>query len=162
MKEETCTNCHSRRRRVHRAGYCSKCYYWLRKRKTLQRNLDLLPSRTRSVRMAGISYEIRVADRILQEYAWRESRLNESDVDPLDVEALVYAVAAECRSEVRFALHSWFASQTPESRKCIFMVLLAIVENIPARIPRLSTLRPPKKGTFNDAWMEWTLDFHRR
>lgn len=162
MKEPACTNCQSRRREVYRKGFCTKCYYWHRKSTRLQQDLDALPPTASPSGTAIVRYRLRVAKRILEEYAWREHQLNSNDVHPLAVEALVYAVAAECRSEVGFALHALFAAQTPQARKCFFMVLLAIVENTPSNYPRLHTLTPPRKGWPTDAWMEWQMDYNRR
>lgn len=148
MNEATCSNCHSERRGVQRAGFCRKCYYWHRKRIRLQRELEALSPGIRSPRTSSIRYGIRVASHVLEEYAWREHHRGKDDVSPFAVEALVYAVATECRSEVGFALHSRLAAQTPQARRCIFSILLAIVENIPCSRPRLNTLSPPHKGSF--------------
>jgi hypothetical protein len=161
MKADVCSNCHSQRRPIYRSGFCSKCYYWHRKRIQFQQEFNALSSHASRTRASQIQYNLRVCKRVLQEYEWRERVLNTDDVDPLDLESLVYAVAAECRSEVGFPLHSWFAAQTPQARKCFFSVFLAIVENIPSRLPRLNTLRPAKKGLFHDAWMDWSTDFYR-
>ena len=50
--------------------------------------------------------EMSVAERVLEEYAWRERNLNAPDVDPLAIETLIYSVAAKCRSEIDFPIHS--------------------------------------------------------
>jgi hypothetical protein len=98
------------------------------------------------------------AERVLQEYAWRERNLNAPDVDPLALEELIYAVAAECRSEIGFAIHSFLNNQTPEARRCIYILFLAILENTPCSWPRLRMWRPPKKGQYRKGWDEWQLD----
>lgn len=95
----------------------------------------------------AIDYRLKVAKRVLEEYQWREQNLQREDVNPLAIEALAYTVAAECRSEVEFPLCSSLAELKPDSRKVLFEILLTIVENIPARKPRLHTLNPPRRGT---------------
>jgi len=97
-----------------------------------------------------------VAERVLQEYAWRERNLNAPDVDPLAIEELVYAVAAECRSEIGFAIHSLLNNQTAEARRCIYALFLAILENTPCSAPRLRMSVPPKRGQYWDGWAQWS------
>ncbi len=136
-----CSNCQSRRRSVHRAEFCKKCYYWHRKALKMKRGRE--------------TWEMSGAERVLQEYAWRERNLNAPDVDPLAIMKLVYAVAAECRSEIGFPIHSLLNHQTAEARRCIYTLFLAILENTPCCTPRLGMLRPPRKGQYWDGWAEW-------
>lgn len=97
---------------MYRAGFCSKCYYWHRKALRTQRGETTGCSSRRN--------QISIAERVLQEYAWRERNLNAPDVDSLAIEELVHAVAAECRSEIGFSIHSLLNNQTPEARRCIY------------------------------------------
>src|SRR4051794_30842107 len=120
--EARCSNCQSRRRSIYRAGFCSKCYYWHRKASQMKRRLD-------AAQRSPAGRRVSRAERVLQEYAWRERNLNAPDVDPLAIEELVYAVAAECRSEINFAIHSLLNRQTPEARRCMYSLFLAILEN---------------------------------
>jgi hypothetical protein len=159
MKVAECSNCHSQRRRVYRAGYCSKCYYWHRKRVRIERELQGEVKENSSTSYNLTKYRIRVAARVLEEYAWREQQLAAAYVHPLALEALVYALAAECRSEVGFAPHSWFAAQSPEARNCFYSVLLAIVENIPSSLPRLHKINPSERGSRRDGWTDWHINF---
>jgi hypothetical protein len=120
---------------------------------------QLSPATSEQIKaIATLRYRIAVAERVLQEYAWREGELETSDVHPLSIEALVYCIAGECRSEIGFAIHSYLADLSPDARKTIFVILLAIAENIPAKLPRLHTLKPPKRGTYPDAWLNWTIE----
>ena len=123
-----CSNCDSRRRGVHRAGFCAKCYYWHRKASKMK-NKHNGPRPSRLNWPSG-------AERVLQEYAWRERNLNASDVDPLAIETLIYGVAAKCRSEIGFPIHSLLNSQSAESRRCMYQLFLAILENTPCSAPR--------------------------
>lgn len=153
-KEETkavCLNCKSRRRGVQRAGFCSKCYYWHRKRVWAEHELSRDPKRSNLWRSRYISVPIRV----LEEYAWREEQLQAEDVHPLALESMVRAVAVACRSEIGLALYSLLALETPSSRKRWFMVLLEILENTPSRRPLLHTLRDGPKGSHRDGWADW-------
>jgi hypothetical protein len=99
-----------------------------------------------------------VAERVLQEYAWRERHLNAPDIDPLVVEQLVHAVAAECRSEIGFSVSSFLTDQSPEARRCIYSLFLAILENTPCSLPRLGMWKPPRKGEYRDGWFDWRLE----
>jgi len=158
-----CLNCQRRRRAVKRAGLCSKCYYWHRKKGRLQREFSSIAAPDRTYRTLIAQSGIREAERVLREYRWREERLNSEDVHALDLESLIYAVAGECRSEVRCAgsLHSLLSRQTVQARKLLFLILLEIVEGIPSRRPRLGTLKPPKRGTHPDPWSDFFLEFRR-
>ncbi len=152
--ELRCSNCHSRRRSVYRAGFCSKCYYWHRKAVRINRGHE-------AARRPPTGHQMSVAERVLQEYAWREGHLNAPDVDPLALEELVYAVAAECRSEIGFPIHSLLNNQTPEARWCIYSLFLAILENTPCSKPRLRMSTPPRKGQYYDGWAEWSAESTR-
>jgi hypothetical protein len=163
VNESVCLNCQSRRRRVYRRQLCSKCYHWQRKLESAEQSLAAISPSHRFREAASFEIDIRRAKRVLEEYAWRERHLNADDVDPLVLEGLAYAVAGECRSEITFALQSLFEIQSSKARKCVYLILLDIVENIPSRTPRLHTLTPPKKGTFPSAWREWSISsLHER
>ena len=97
-------------------------------------------------------------ERVLEEYAWRERNLSAPDVDPLNVEEVVYAVAAECRSEIGFPIHSMLNGQTPEARRCIFLLFLAILENTPCSSPRLRKWRPPRNGEYCNGAFDEHMD----
>jgi hypothetical protein len=149
--EVRCSNCQSRRRSVHRAGFCKKCHPWHLKVLKMKRGQKTAPRSDRLWEMSG-------AERVLQEYAWRERNLNARDVDPLAIMQLVHAVAAECRSEIGFPLHSLLNSQTAEARRCIYLLFLAILENTPCSVLRLGMWRPPRKGHYWKGWDEWSRD----
>ncbi len=102
-----------------------------------------------------------VAERVLQEYAWRERHLNMPDVDPVVVETLIYAVAAECRSEIGFPIHSLLNNQSEEARRCMYKLFLAILENTPCSAPRLRMWTPPRKGQYYNGWAEWNAECTR-
>lgn len=156
-----CTNCESRRRPVHTAGLCARCYPWHRKQVRLQTQLAAFASAPRSSRQRCLlAYRVRVAERVLAEFSWRETQLEDAGDDPLPVLALLHAVAAECRSEVRSSVESELGTQSPEALGCFYRILLDIVENVPARRPRLHSFRAPKRGQCLDAWSEWAAD-HR-
>jgi hypothetical protein len=144
--ELRCINCHSSRRNVYHAKLCAKCYYWHRKASQQLKH----PGETK--RRPATDYRMSVAERVLQEYAWRERHLNVPDVDPLVIEWLVYAVAAECRSEIRFPIHSLLTNQSAEARRCLYSPFLAILENTPCSLPRLRMTIPPRKGEYWDGW----------
>ena len=148
--ELRCSNCHSRRRNIYRAKLCAKCYYWHRKASYLKPSREATPN-----------YRMTTAERVLHEYAWRERHLNAPDVDPLVVEWLIYAVAAECRSEIGFPIRSLLTNQSAEARRCLYSLLLAILENTPCSLPRLHMTMPPRKGAYWNGWAEWSLECTR-
>jgi hypothetical protein len=82
---------------------------------------------------------IDAAQRILEEYAWRERPLNDRDADALSIESLINTITAECRSKVGFSIFGWIDDLNEEARMCFYTILLEIVENIPSRKPRLHT-----------------------
>lgn len=146
-----CANCKTRRRYVYRAGFCAKCYYWHRKAARLKHEVEgKIDSRH--------PRRISISERVLQEYAWRERHVNSPNVDPLVIEQLVHAVAAECRSEITFSVSSFVTEQSPEARRCMYSVFLAIVENIPCSLPRLGMWWPPRKGQYWDGCAEWSQE----
>lgn len=165
MKQKTlCLNCQSRRRAIKKSCFCIKCYYWHRKKFVLQRKLNLIDFPKNKFPADTLRDEIRMAERILQEYRWREENLNQNDVEPMAVESLIYAIAGECRSEIGLVaqpLPVLLDKQTAKARKLMFSILLSIVENIPAAYPRLHTLMPPKRGSYFNPWMEWANERHR-
>ncbi len=144
MKPAVCFNCQTRRRPVYRSGHCKKCYCWHTKRRKFESIARSAVGREsdRAQRTA------KAATRILKEYAWREAPLNRNEVHALHVEALVYAVASECRSGFGFALHGWLNGLTPDARMCFYCILLEIVEHIPATHPRFHKLSPPSRGSY--------------
>ena len=147
LKATECSNCRSKRRAVYRCGFCSKCYYWHRKRRALEKQLERFKDRD-TMGAVRARLQIKAAERILEEYAWRERPLNNHDVDALQIEVLLYTIAAECRSEISFAVHSWLFGLSHDARMCFYCILLEIVENIPAYRPRLHTFEPPRKASY--------------
>ena len=146
--ELRCSNCHSRRRTVYRTKLCAKCYYWQRKASQQLKHAGQV-KRTRAT-----LHEMTVAERVLEEYAWCERHLNVPDVGPLVIESIIYAVAAECRSEIGFPIHSLLTNQSAEARRCLYSLFLAILENTPCSLPRLRMTVPPRKGAYWDGWAE--------
>ncbi len=133
--------------------FCGKCYYWHRKASKMK-NGHNGPRPSRLNWPSG-------AERVLQEYAWRERNLDAPDVDPLSIETLIYAVAAECRSEIGFPIHSLLNNLTAESRRCMYQLFLAILENTPCSAPRLRMWTPPRKGQYYDGRSEWAAECMR-
>jgi hypothetical protein len=148
MNTSYCRNCQTKRRRVQRAGFCAKCYHWQRKRANLQKQLAQFASSDTSLRAFRLREGIRDADRILEEYAWRERPLNTNEVDPLAVEALFNTIATECRSTISFGILSSLNAFSSLDRMCLYGILLEIVENIPASRPRFHTLKVPERGSY--------------
>ena len=131
-KAVACRNCASKRRPVYRTGFCTKCYSWTRKIKSLEKQLEK-PGWAKSILA---KHGIDEANRVLEEYAWRERPLNEHQANASQLESLINTVAAECRSTIGFAFSGWLDDLDDDARICFYNILLEIVENIPARRPR--------------------------
>jgi hypothetical protein len=149
-----CANCGSKTVPACKRGVCRKCSYWCAKLKILERTVSSAEGTHDSISRNNQT-EIRRVRRVLAEYAWREAHRSAPDVHPLAVESMVYAIARECRSEVGFPICSDLADLSPRARKTIFEILLAIVENIPSKSPRLHTLTPPERGHYHFPWLDW-------
>lgn len=81
---------------------------------------------------------IDMAKRFLQEFRWREDGLQTDSTDDYHVEALVNILAQVSRSKFPYGINRHICKMTPQSRRFIYEVLLAVVENIPTRDPFLN------------------------
>lgn len=91
---------------------------------------------------------IDIAKRVLQEFRWREAGLQTDSTDDWHLEALVNILAQVSRSKFPFNTNRLIQRMSPQSRRQMYEVLLAVVENIPTRDPII-----------NDGWGRW---FHDR
>ena len=161
-KRAICSNCGSKRRQAYRAGFCRKCHYWHREQMRLEREVQAARATPKGpLRWCAPWRRLQTVNRVLEEYAWREENLNADAVEPVAIEGLLNAVAWECRSEICFRPDWWLERLTPDARKCFFSILLEIVENVPARLPRLHTLERPRRGLFWSGWDEWYSESRR-
>jgi hypothetical protein len=96
----------------------------------------------------SLPLRIDIAKRSLEEFRWRENGLQTDSTDEYHVEALVNILALVSRSKFPFNVNRLIHRMTPQSRRLIYEVLLALVENIPTRDPLL-----------HDGWGRW---FHER
>lgn len=149
MKNDKCLNCHTQRRPIYKGGYCKNCYRWARQlSRAVAGDYDQLNQYNR------IDAEI-----ALEELKWREEPFQKIDCHPLDLVAMTYAVAAECRSEIGFALNDLFYSMTAEDRFRMYTVLLEIAENTPRDYPVLAMSHAPTRGAhcyFNERHLRST------
>lgn len=153
MKPHTsCQNCHSPRRPIKECSLCEPCFTW-------QRRIDRYVAKMeRAMRDPGAYYvkydaqslplRIDMAKRSLEEFRWREKGLQTDSTDEYHVEALVNILAQVSRSSFPLDTNRLIYKMTPQSRRLIYEILLAVVENIPARDPIL-----------HDGWGRW---FHER
>lgn len=156
IEHKFCLNCESPRYSRSKSGFCRKCYYWAAKKNRMARQLEALKTDNVFDRNR-FRHHIAVADRVLEEYRWRERHLNATDVPPVDIEGLAHSVAACCRSTISWATLSLLHDLEPYTRKYLFLVLLEILENVPSTRPRLR-LNMPEYG---DGWSEWSRNLNK-
>jgi hypothetical protein len=98
----------------------------------------------------------RVAIKVLDELKWREEGLETKAVDADRLEALVCALARDCRSKVSENISVLIGNISPKSRRQIYEVLLTVVENFPSRRPNLHSSAHPMKGAYyGGGWIDW-------
>ena len=107
------------------------------------------------------------AERILEEYKWRESKLQSDSLTSEDIEPLLNAVAMACRSELMMFNSSDLNMLNQKSKHVVFEALLDLLENIPCREPILHTFEHPIKGTYFSGWKHeqrerWVNDFYTK
>lgn len=147
----TCQNCESPRRPVEERGLCSVCL-------TYQRRLDRYTKKLEQAKNDPGKYyakndahclplRIEIATRVLKEFRWREDGLRTDSTDEWHVEALINILAQVSRSKYPHETNRLIPRISPKSRRLIYEVLLAVVENIPALDPLI-----------NDGWGRWFYD----
>src|SRR5260370_3800014 len=148
---DTCRNCHSRRRSIKTRDLCSKCHYWQGRVEDCSAKLEFVraqPEDLRKYRPQLLFSRMRKARRVLEELRWREEGLHADKVDAQRLEALVCALARDCRSAVAASTSTLVEKVSPKSRRQMYEVLLTIVENCPSRWPNLHSLERPIKGAY--------------
>jgi len=125
------------------------------------------PGTMREWQPSRLLYRIRVARRVLEELKWREEGLESKTVTTDRLEALVSALARDCRSKVPENTSVLIEKMSPGSRRQIYEVLLTVVEHLPFRRPTLHNSDRPVKGAYyGGGWMDWqtalvrSKDFH--
>ncbi|HWV99162.1 MAG TPA: hypothetical protein VNZ64_05655 [Candidatus Acidoferrum sp.] len=110
---------------------------------------------------------MRVAERVLAELRWREEGLLQKNVEPERLTALIHSLARDCRSQAPDSTLALVSTMSGLSRRKMYQVVLAIVEDLPTRLPSLHTIeRLPKGGCYNGGWPDWhrervlTKEFH--
>lgn len=134
------------------------CLMWQRRIENYSAKLERARINPGKYDARAILGKISVAKRVLEELRWREEGLSASTTDSWDVEALICILASVCRSEMAFNTHSLIEQMSSKSRRKIYEVLLAVVENIPSDWPKLHFIQYPKKrayGNGNEGWWEW-------
>ena len=147
-RQTRCRNCASRRRLIKAKGLCGQCYYWEQKIQKCSAKLELL--RTRSVDIEKnspvlLTFRIRVAQRVLEEFRWREAGFLADKIGVKRLESLVRMIARGCRSKVAPNVGTHIKQMLPKSRRQAYEVLLPIIENLPVRKPLLH----------DGSWPEW-------
>jgi len=152
MKSHTnCQNCHSPRRPIKARGLCAVCFTW-------QRRIDRHVARVERAKSdpgkyylkydaSSLPLRIDKAKRVLEEFRWREEGLLTDSTDYARLEDLVRILADSCRPELDVSTYRLMERMSPQSRRLMYEVLLAVVENIPKLDPIL-----------HDGWGRWFQD----
>ena len=115
-----CRNCHTKRRSIKARGLCSMCYNWQRRIEDCDAKLELLrshPGMQGTFRPGSLFFKRHVAKRVLEELRWREEGLLAGAVDSRRLEAVVCALARDCRSEVAGNTSFLIGQMSPKSRR---------------------------------------------
>lgn len=150
-KLPSCQNCDSPRRPVKARGLCSVCLSWQKRIDKYYKKLEQAKNNPQRYYQDArtLPLQIEMAKRVLKEFRWRENGLRTDSTDEWHVEALVNILAQVSRSNFPCNTNHLIQRVPPQSRRLIYEILLAIVENIPA-------LYPP----INEGWARWRSDYY--
>lgn len=162
-----CRNCCSERRSIYRSGFCRKCYPWELKRKKLKAQIINQLQSEPEKRPTSDLFHMVDAERILEEYRWRESKLQSESLTGADIESVLKAIAMVCRSEFSIFNYSDLDRMNQKDKHIAFEALLDLLENIPCREPILHTFEHPIKGTYQSGWkhelrQHWVEDTYKK
>ena len=130
MRILRCSNCRSVRRSVHRSGYCKKCSHWallLRKGQRLS-EMGIVDNRYSA-------YKIKRAEKVLNEYKWRETPFVEQSIDPLQLEYSIRAIARLVGSRSKYPIHGVAAVIQESHRLLLYEMILEMIETRSNRSP---------------------------
>lgn len=146
-----CQNCDSPRRPVKARGLCSVCLSWQRRIDRYSRKLEQAKNDPGKYYIKNdarsLPLRIDIAKRVLKEFRWREDGLRTNSTNDWHVEALVNILAQVSRSNFPYSTNRLIQRMSVQSRRLIYEVLLAVVENIPGDVPII-----------NDGWGRWHHD----
>jgi hypothetical protein len=145
-------------------GLCSACLTWRRRLDNYSAKLEQVHNNPDKYDARWLDWKISEARRVLEELRWREEGLLRNVVDGYEVESLLCILTSVCRSELAFNTHSLIEQMSGKSRRKMYEILLAIVENIPSDLPKLHFIQYLKKGAYgkgNEGWSEWIRENKR-
>ncbi len=150
-KSPSCQNCNSPRRPVEGRGLCSVCLSWQRRIDRYSKKLEQAKNDPQRYYWDArtLPLQIEMAKRVLKEFRWREDGLRTDSTDDWHVEALINILAQVSRSKFPCNTNRLIPQMSSQSRRLIYEVLLAVVENIPTRDPII-----------NDGWGRWRSDYY--
>lgn len=135
-----CLSCLTNRFGIKARGWCKRCYRWQRQLERDRRNLEVVradPRQCRQYDPRRLLRRIRRAERVIEEYRWREETLLQDEVSMGRLRALIQQIARDARSAVDPLTLRRLEIADGKSRRAFFAALLPIVENWPHTHPSL-------------------------
>jgi hypothetical protein len=93
---------------------------------------------------------IRYAERVIEEYRWREETLLQDEVSVGRLRTLIQQIARDARSSVDRRMLLFLEDTDGKSRRAVFAALLPIVENWPQTHPSLRCNEITERGCYYD------------
>ncbi len=160
-----CLSCLTNRFPIKARDWCKRCYRWQRQLEQDRRNLEAVRADPRKCRQhdpGRLLRRIRHAERVIEEYRWREETLLQEKVSVGRLRALIQQIARDARSAVDWRMLLFLEDANGKSRKGFFAALLPIVENWPQTHPSLRCNEVTERGCYySQGWSDFNLQYHR-
>lgn len=135
-----CLSCLTDRFCIKARGWCKRCYRWQRQLEQDRNNLEAVradPRKCCEHDPGRLLRRIRRAERVIEEYRWREETLLQDEVSVGRLRLLIQQIARDARSAVGLEISLQLETADGRSRRALFAALLPIVENWPHTHPSL-------------------------
>lgn len=159
-----CLSCRTSRFPIKARGWCKRCYRWQRQLEQHRTHLEAVRADPRKCRQhdpGRLLRRIRHAERVIEEYRWREETLLQDEVSAGRLRALIQQVARDARSAVDGRMLRFLEHTSGESRRAFFAALLPIVENWPQTHPSLRCNELTERGCYYyQGWSDFNLRYY--
>lgn len=158
-----CLSCLTKRFPIKARGWCKRCYRWQRQLQEDRSSLDAVRADPRNCRQhdpARLFRRIRHAERVIEEYRWREETLLQDQVSVGRLRALIQQIARDARSCVDWRMLLSLEDADGKSRRAFFAALLPIVEKWPHTHPSLRCNEITERGCYYyGGWSDFNLQY---
>lgn len=155
----TCKSCQTNRRPLRGLGLCNKCHYWQSRLETDTKKLEIVrsnPLEYHRLNPTLLHLRVREAERVLEEFRWREETLLADDVSVGRLKSIVRLLARDARSAVSYDTLLKLEDLDKKGRKALYAVLLPIVENLPCKLPSLHCDETTERGLdYGGGWDDY-------